>query len=86
MALTTKKSISVTGTSTIDNIIAARFTASIDSSDPSNMSVTAVQVNKTTYKANRTQCRADQAEFEDYAYSLQDELLAELETEEETEE
>lgn len=71
-----KKKITVTGKTVIDGVEVCGYQAQIDSADPSNMNLTDWQINKDMYKANRQACRAEQAEFEDYAYSLQDELLA----------
>lgn len=78
MALTTKKEITLTGESKIDGVTAEVYRAVIDSNKPEDMTLTAVQRDKALYKANRTTCRADNAEFEDIAYTLQDALLTEL--------
>lgn len=78
MALTTKKEITLTGESKIDGVTAEVYRAVIDSNKPEDMTLTAVQRDKALYKANRTVCRADNAEFEDIAYTLQDALLAEI--------
>ena len=77
--LDTKKNITVTGSSSINGVKAIEFKATIDSENPENMSITNWQTNKTLYKENRTVCRADQAEFEDQVYALQDEMIAEKE-------
>lgn len=74
--LTTKKSITLTGTSTIDGVTAERYTANINEDDPDNMTVTSVQANKSLYKENRETCRVDRNEFEEVAYALQDEMIA----------
>lgn len=76
--LTTKEKITITGESMIDDISAAGFTASIDSSNPENMTISVYQNNKAVYKENRTKVREDQAEFEDMAYEKQDELINKL--------
>lgn len=75
--LTMKKSITLTGNSTIDGVIAEGYQAVIDSNNPEDMNISSWQADKAVYKANRTQCRADAAAFEDAAYELQDELIAE---------
>jgi len=80
MALTTVKNITITGTCRIDDTLVERYTAVISGDDPSNMSLSQAQVNKALVKANIAACRADRAEFEDLAYSVQDELLADAET------
>ena len=73
--LNTKKNITVTGNSSIDGVKAIEFKAMIDSDNPQNMSITTWQTDKALYKENRTVCRADQAEFEDQVYVLQDEMI-----------
>ncbi len=73
-----KKKITVIGKSVIDGVEVCGYQAQIDSSDPADIQLTDWQVNKEMYKANRAACRADQAAFEDYAYTIQDELLAEV--------
>ena len=42
-----------------------------------NMHIAVWQNDKELYKANRVEARAAQAEFEDYAYTFQDNLIAE---------
>lgn len=75
-----KKKITITGKSMIDGVEVCGYQAQIDSSNPEDIVFNDWQVNKEMYKANRAACRADQAEFEDYAYTIQDELLAEAAT------
>lgn len=75
--LTTKKSITITGQSVIDGTAAEGYQAVIDSENPEDMKLTSWQTNKNLYKANRAACREDSAAFEDAAYALQDELIAE---------
>lgn len=70
-----KKTINISGSSIINDTEAMVYTASIDSDRPENMTINYYQTNTNVYKANREACRADQAEFEEYAYKLQDELL-----------
>lgn len=73
--LNIKKNITLTGESKIDGVVACGFRAVIDSEKPEDMTISSWQVNKNLYKANRAACRADEAEFEDAAYALQDELI-----------
>ena len=54
----------------------AGFRAEIDSEAPENMHIAVWQNDKELYKANRVEARAAQAEFEDYAYTFQDSLIA----------
>lgn len=75
--LTMKKSVTITGNSTIDGAIAEGYSAKIDSDNPENITFSSYQQDKAVYKANRAQCRADSAEFEDACYEIQDEMIAE---------
>ena len=74
--LNCKQKITITGESVIDGVNVAGFSASIDSTDPSNVTFSTWQNDKQAYKENRVAVRADQAEFEDFVYAKQDELLA----------
>lgn len=86
--LTVKKSITITGNSTIDGTIAESFSVSLAYDDPKNIRINSVQVNKELAKENYKTCREDRIAFEAQAYEIQDELIAAAEeTEaEETEE
>ena len=69
-----KTSTTIDGRSVVDDVEIAGFRASIDSDNPEDMTISVWQSNKAAYKANRAAARADQAEFEDYAYTVQEEL------------
>lgn len=71
------QTITLNGNSTIDGVVAEGYTATINSDNPADMTISRWQADKEVYKANRTQCRKDSADFEDAAYALQDELIAE---------
>lgn len=81
-----KKNITITGQSIIEvtengttkQVVAQGYTATINSDNPENMNISSYQQDKAVYKANRTQCRQDEAEFEDAVYAIQDEMIAEL--------
>lgn len=74
------------GKSVINGAVVSVFTASINSEDPNQITFSSAQINKPAYKENRVAVRADEAEFEDYAYSIQDSMLGEAAaTEEPTE-
>lgn len=75
-----KKSVTVTGRSTIGGIEAAGFQATIDSKKPEDMIFSSWQTDKALYKTNRVQCRADEAAFEDACYELQEEMMSKTET------
>ena len=79
--LKTKKSITLTGNSVIDGKVAEGYSATIDSANPQDMNISSWQQDKPLCKANRAQCRADKAEFEDLAYACQDEMIASMEAE-----
>lgn len=76
--LNMKKSVTLTGSSIIDGTIAEGYQAVINSENPEDMTISSWQQDKVVYKANRVQCREDAAAFEDAAYALQDEMIAEL--------
>ena len=76
--LTTTKKITIDGYSTIDGVRVAGFRAEIDSVNPENMNLSSYQVNKPMYKEHRVAVRSDEAEFEDYAFSIQDTMILEL--------
>ena len=76
--------ITVTGESVLeDGTKLAGFQATIDSENPENIQFTSWQQDKAAYKANRSVARVDEAEFEDYVYTIQDEMIAEQESAEE---
>jgi hypothetical protein len=70
--------ITLEGKSIIDGAVVSNFVASINSDDPTQMTISSVQVNKALYKEHRVAVRLEEAEFEDYAYSVQDEMIAEI--------
>ena len=72
------KKVTLEGNSIIDGVIVAHFTAAINSDDPNQMTLTSTQVNKAACKEHRVAVRKDEAEFEDYAYAIQDEMLSSI--------
>ena len=74
-----RKSINVTGKSVIGGAEVCGFQATIESSNPENMSFSSWQTDKALYKANRVECRADEAAFEDACYELQEEMMQKTE-------
>lgn len=74
--LTYKDSITRTGITTIDGKKILQHTATINTDNPEQMSLNSVKLDKEAYKENRDICRADIAEFEDAAYMLQEQYLA----------
>jgi len=74
--LNIKQKSTIEGEFTKDGKSVAGFRAEIDSEAPENMHIAVWQNDKEAYKANRVEARQAQAEFEDYAYAYQDELIA----------
>ena len=84
MALEITKSMTLTGRSMIDGVQAEGYSATINSDNPSDITFSSWQTDKGLYKDNRAQCRKDSADFEDAAYAIQDEMIAEKEATTET--
>lgn len=79
MLTTIKKNITLTATCKIDGEDVAGYSATINSENPEDINLSDWPISKALYKANRVQCRKDQAEFEDTAYALQDQMITEKE-------
>lgn len=76
--LVKRERITITGESVLENgTVLEGFQATIASENPEDVQFTSWQQDKAAYKANRSVARADEAEFEDYVYSIQDEMIAE---------
>lgn len=73
--LTYKDTIQRIGYTTINDVKVVQHTCTIDSENPQDMRVIMVKMDTELYKEHRATCRADFAEFEDAAYTLQDELI-----------
>lgn len=84
MALKGTKNISLSYQSTIGDQVAVYMTAQIPESGRSNSSKTIQDLD--LYEANKTECRADMAEFDAMLFELEDQQAAEEETPEESEE
>lgn len=84
--LTTTKKISITGITKINGINVCTHTASINSENPKALALGRVITNQNLYKENHETCIAEQVEFESYAYSVQDEMIASANDEEVSEE
>lgn len=80
------KSTTLTGSSMIDGKEVFRFSARIESDNPANMNISYMQINKELHEANLATVRADQAQFEDYAFGVKKAMLAEMEGEKTDEE
>lgn len=84
ITLTAQSVVTVVDGDSTKEIAVKGFTASIDSTNPENMTISDFYHSaegKALYKEHRSECRVDEASFEDAAYALQDQMIAELKTE-----
>lgn len=84
MALKGTKNISLSYQSTIGDQVAVYMTAQIPESGRSNSNKTIQDLD--LYEANKTECRADMAEFDAMLFELEDQQTAAEETPEESKE
>ncbi len=75
--LETTKSITLNGNSTFDGVIAQTYQAVIDSNVPENMTLSNWIGDYAVYKNHRIECSTERSQFEDKAYELQEEAIAE---------
>lgn len=80
MSMTRTKKLTFNGTSTINDVVCERFSASIEPDNPENLSLNFIIADKNGYRDNRKQCHKDQAQFEDEVYAAQAQLLGTEET------
>lgn len=71
------KDIILNGSSRFDNAIVQGYQATINNEAPENMQLTNWISDYALYKIHREDCANDRAEFEDKAFKLQEELMAE---------
>ena len=76
MALKITQTVTITGTSEIDGQQASYFSASIPQGE-GNSAISRSITNQALYDSNRTEVRADEAEFQVKVYTVEDSLLAE---------
>lgn len=74
--LTNTKKITIEAKCVVDGAEIAGFRAVFDSENQKKMSFLPWQINAEACKEHRKIVRQDQAEFEDYAYAVQEEILA----------
>lgn len=86
MLSTIRKNITITANSQIDGKNVEGYSATINSDNPEDVNFSQYQTDKELYKLNRTQCRKDNAEFEDMVYAIQDQMIAEKEASNTTQE
>ncbi len=77
MALTVKKSSTLSGESRIDNQIVMTMTAEISSDALGNSFVRTAVTNQELYALNRVQCRKDAADFQEKVYLIEDKFIEE---------
>lgn len=73
--LVKNEKINITGESVIDEKVVCAFSVVLDPENPEKIVVNQFQRDKEAYKEHRAECRADFAEFEDYAYARQAEII-----------
>ena len=76
MTLKTQQTVTITGTSEIDGQQAAYFSAQVPQG-VGNSTISRNITNQVLYDANRTEVRADEAEFQGKVYAIEDNMLAE---------
>lgn len=79
--LSYKDTIQRIGYTIIDGVKVVQHNCTIDSENPEQMRVSMVKLDAEMYKNNRETCRSDFAVFEDAAYALQEQLIAEAHAE-----
>lgn len=77
--LTITKTTTLNATSTFDGTTAQGYQATINSENPANMSISNWIADYAVYKAHRSECSTERAQFEDAAFELQDVMIAEQE-------
>ena len=75
--LNVNKSITLSGLSIFNGIIAQRYQAIVDSKDPEKISLSNWLGDYATYKEYRDECATERKQFEDEAFKLQQEMLTE---------
>ena len=82
--LTTNKSLSISGQSSISGQQVMNFSANIDQSN-GRSNITQAVLNKDLYDSNKTEVRKDAADFTDLVYDQEDRLASDAETPAQTE-
>lgn len=77
---TTRKEVKLSNASKVGDLFVENYNATIDTSNLQNVQIQSYISDQAQYKENRTQCRQDRAKFEDEIYALQDEMIAEQNT------
>jgi len=69
------KSITIVGNSKFDGVLAKVFDAKINENDPENIVLNSYITNYELYKVNRSAITAEQTQFEDAVYALQESMM-----------
>ncbi|MFW7373900.1 hypothetical protein [Vagococcus fluvialis] len=75
--LQVSKTSTLRGNSRIDDVVVMTFTAEISSDQLGNSNTRTIIVNQELYAANRTECRKDQAAFQEKVYLIEDKFIGE---------
>lgn len=76
--LNTKKSITITGESKINEVTAVYLRAEITTDTAGNSNVTQSIQNQELYRGNLTECRADINAFQEKVWAAEDDFLSEI--------
>lgn len=79
MALEVKKSINITGESKISGQQVIYLSANVTTDSAGNTNISQSIVNQELYRQNRTECRKDVEDFQDRVWTVEDDLLQEVE-------
>lgn len=79
MALEIKKSISITGESKINGQSVIYLSANVTTDSAGNTSINQTINNQELYRQNRVECRKDVEDFQDKVWTVEDDLLQEVE-------
>ena len=74
--MTITKSVTLTAETKINDRVVMRHNATINSENPEDITLSHPILRKTDYRDHRTECMADYQEFEDEAFKIQSEMLA----------
>lgn len=78
MALEGKtKNINMNAYSAVNEVKVCQFYANINSDNPETMDIGRSIIDREAYKVNRITATQDQIDFEDEAYRIQDQMIAE---------
>ena len=80
MALKTNKSTTLTGYSTVNGIQVLYLSANITKDNVGNTYINQSILNQAEYNSNRVECRKDIADFQSEVYAIEDEFIAEQES------